>query len=260
MTEKLFIKNRKGESIAVLVDEAEKQEGLAFVMHGLGSWKERPITEYMAKSFIENNYTVVRFDATNSFGESYGKIEDATTTNYYEDLEDVIAWARAQKWYQEPFVLSGHSLGALCTGLYAEKNPEKIKGWVPVGGAISGKLSLEARPEEGVLWKQEGYRALIGWDPKDPDAVYKLPWSHFEDRLKYDLFQKIDKLNMPVCIIVGERDNSCLPKHQELLYEKLKSSKELHIIKDAPHTIKDEKQLQELSEIVSKWIRNSLML
>lgn len=69
------------------------QQGLAFVMHGLGGFKEQPHLQVMAKAFLANGYTVVRFDTTNTFGESDGRYEDATTTNYYEDLEAVIAWA-----------------------------------------------------------------------------------------------------------------------------------------------------------------------
>jgi len=47
-------------------------------------------------------------------------MEDASITSYYEDLEDVISWAQSQEWYQEPFALAGHSLGGICTALYAE--------------------------------------------------------------------------------------------------------------------------------------------
>lgn len=39
--QKLFIKNRKGQNVLVIVDESKNQEGLAFVMHGLGGFKEQ---------------------------------------------------------------------------------------------------------------------------------------------------------------------------------------------------------------------------
>src|SRR5260221_6400320 len=98
--DKVFIKNRKGQKIAVIVEQPNGQtKGLAFVMHGLGGFKEQPHIQVMAEAFLDNGYRVVRFDATNSFGESEGKYEDATTTNYYEDLEDVINWSKKQSWY-----------------------------------------------------------------------------------------------------------------------------------------------------------------
>ncbi|MBT4335499.1 hypothetical protein HOD65_03435, partial [bacterium] len=112
--EKVIIKNRKGQGIVVLLEIAPDQKGLAFVMHGLGGYKEQPHVEVFAKAFLDNNYSVIRFDTTNTFGESDGNYEDATISNYYEDLEDVIEWAKNQEWYQEPFCLAGHSLGGIC--------------------------------------------------------------------------------------------------------------------------------------------------
>src|SRR3990172_5193273 len=130
--QKVFIKNRRGLKISVLVETAENQKGLAFVMHGLGGYKEQPHLETIAKLFKENGYTVVRFDTTNTIGESEGNFEDATITNYYEYLEDVIKWSGTQKWYMEPFVLVGHSLGGISTALFAENYPEKVKALAPI--------------------------------------------------------------------------------------------------------------------------------
>ena len=84
--EKVIIKNRKGQGIVVLLEIAPDQKGLAFVMHGLGGYKEQPHVEVFAKAFLDNNYSVIRFDTTNTFGESDGNYEDATISNYYEDL------------------------------------------------------------------------------------------------------------------------------------------------------------------------------
>jgi predicted alpha/beta-fold hydrolase len=109
--EKLFIKNSQNQKIAVIVEKVEKPKGLVFIMHGLGGFKEQPHIEIFAKVFKDNNYTVVRFDTTNSFGESDGDYANATVTNYYQDLEDVINWSKRQNFYQEPFILCGHSLG-----------------------------------------------------------------------------------------------------------------------------------------------------
>ena len=88
--QKVFIQNRKREKMAVVVEEAKDSKGLAFVMHGLGGFKEQPHVETLAAAFKEKGYTVVRFDTTNTLGESEGKYEDATVTNYYEDLEFTI--------------------------------------------------------------------------------------------------------------------------------------------------------------------------
>jgi dipeptidyl aminopeptidase/acylaminoacyl peptidase len=254
-SKKLFIKNRHDQKICVLVENPEKPIGLAFVMHGLGGFKEQPHIRGFIQSFLDNNYTVVSFDTTNTFGESDGNYSDATTTNYYEDLEDVIVWSKKQDFYQEPFVLCGHSLGGICTALYAENYPEEIKALAPIAPVVSGELSFKNhKPEEMADWKKTGWRTTIGYSS---GLEKKLKWSHMEDRLKYNLLEKADKLTMPTIIIVGEFDESCPPSQQEILFKAISAvRKEIHIIKDAPHTFREEDHLKEIYSVTYKWIKS----
>ncbi|MDO8574309.1 MAG: alpha/beta hydrolase [bacterium] len=261
MQEKLFIQNRKGQKIAVLVERPENPKGLAFVMHGLGGFKEQPHIKTFAEAFLENNYTVVRFDTTNTFGESEGNYEDATTTNYYEDLEGLIEWAKSQNWYREPFCLAGHSLGGICTALYAEKYSEKVKGVAPISTVVSGQLTTETPKHHRVAeeWERTGWREEIS--ESIPGLVKRLKWSHMEDRLKYDLLPEVRKLTMPILLIVGEKDDGTPPEHQQILYEKLPGRKEIHIIKNADHNFRNngelnESALKEVKDIFDKWIKS----
>jgi len=254
--EMVKIQNRRGKQIAVVVEVAKNPAGLAFVMHGLGGFKEQDHIQVIADAFGERNFTVVRFDTTNSLGESDGRYEDATITSYYEDLEDVIAWAGTQVWYQEPFVLSGHSLGGICTALYAEKFPGKVRALAPVSPVVSGKLSVEAHQhsdaEEFVKWEQTGWKEEES--RSQPGIVKRLPWSHIIDRLKYDLIPNVSKLTMPVLLIVGERDTTTPAEHVKLLFDALPGKKEFHVIKEAPHTFREPEDLQEIKDIFVEWI------
>ena len=56
---KVFIKNRHHKKIAVVVEENPNPKGLAFVMHGLGGFKEQPHVQTFSKAFKDNNFTVV---------------------------------------------------------------------------------------------------------------------------------------------------------------------------------------------------------
>lgn len=158
--EKLNIKNRKGEKISILLNGEKNQDGLVFIMHGHGGFKEQNQLTTISEAFLENNFTVVLFDATKSIGESEGSYEEGTFTNHYEDLEDVIKWAEKQSWYKEPFYLTGHSMGGMCIMLYAENYPEKVKALSPVATAITGKGVIDdlkkRSPEEFKKLKEEG--------------------------------------------------------------------------------------------------------
>jgi len=249
--EKIFIKNQKNQNIVVIIERAENQVGLAFVMHGLGGSKDQAHIETFAKAFSNNNYSVVRFDTTNTFGESDGNYEDATTTNYYEDLEDVINWSKNQDWYQKPFALCGHSLGGICTALYAENNPDEVKALAPISTVVNGELSWKTRTEEELKnWKETGWQIRQSFS----GITKKLKWSHMEDRLKFDLLKKVEKLTMPVIMIVGDMDDETPLDQQKILFDKLPGRKELHIIKGAPHTFRDPNHLEEIYQLMNKWI------
>lgn len=254
--EKKTIRNRKNQKIVIIVEEAENQKGLVFVMHGLGGFKEQPHIQAMAEAFRKNGYTAIRFDTTNTLGESDGRCEEATTTNYYEDLEDVIKWSEDQGWYQEPFVLAGHSTGGMNAALFAENYPGKVKAIAPVSANVSGKLGVEVcdgySPERFSQWEKTGW--LEEESHSKPGVMKRLKWSHVADLLKHDLLPKVGQLIMPVLMIVGENDTSTPPRHQQILYEALPGKKELHIIKGAPHTFRDPKHLAEVKQILSEWI------
>ncbi len=254
---KLTIKNRKGQNIAVLVEGTENKKGLAFLMHGLGGFKEQPHLQVMADAFLAAKYVVVRFDTTNTYGESEGNYEDATTTNYYEDLEDVISWASSQPWYQEPFALAGHSLGAISVALFAEKFPQKVKALAPISTVVSGKLTTETErfKREEPEWRKTGWR--IQPSESIPGLIKKLKWSHIEDRLKYDLVPNASKLTMPVLLAAGEFDDGTPIEHQKILFNVLPGPKELHTIKGVNHNFRDKAgvpQLEEFKKIFTDWV------
>ena len=255
---KLFIKNRHSKNIAVVVEENKNPKGLVFVMHGLGGFKEQKHIQAFTDAFRENDFTTVLFDTTHTYGESDGLYEDATTTNYYEDLEDVINWAKTQSWFQKPFWLVGHSLGGISTALYAERHPNEVKALAPISTVVSGELSVETKKTRGTLdeWKKTGW--LFAKSESKPGLIKKLKWSEMEDRLKYDLLPEANKLTMPVLLIVGDKDDGTPPEHQKILFDKLPGKKEMHIIKNAPHTFKDPEHLAEIKTIFDTWIKNNL--
>jgi len=250
---KHFIENRDGRRISVLVETNKNPRGLVFVMHGLSGNKEQPHIMVMINAFKERGYNVISFDTTNTHGESDGNLEDATITNYYADLEDIISWSKNQEWYKEPFILAGHSVGGICVLLYAQKFPDKIMALAPISTVISGELSFQNKKSDSLeKWRREGMKTWVGHSGR----TKRLKWSHMEDRLKYDVLREVDKIRVPVLLIVGENDDSTPVEHHKILYNALKSQKEFHIIKGAEHTFRTPEQLDEIKDIFLKWIDN----
>lgn len=250
---KLFIQNRKGQKLSVIVEQPEQPRGLAFVLHGLGGFKEQEHIQAIARAFFENGYTTVNFDAANSIGESDGDMEGACVTNHLEDLEDVIAWAATQPWYREPFVLSGHSLGGMAVLLYAEKFPGKVKALAPISTVVSGALQKSIYKKKVLAqWELAGY--VLQESLSKPGIIKKIPWNLMTDAMQYDVLKRAELLTMPVLLVVGERDQSTPVAHQKLLFDALPGQKEFHSIKKSPHTMREPEHVRELYEIVHAWV------
>lgn len=251
-----FIENKNGEKICVLVEQSDSPKGLVFVAHGLGGYKEQPHIRAFIEAFLEEGLSVVSFDARRGLGESEGTMEFADATSYYEDLKEVIDWAKKQTFYQEPFFMTGHSIGSLSIGLYAENYPEEVKAIAPISAVISGKLILSTKRDA------EGYEKTGWWitpSRTKPGAIKKIRWKNYkEDIMKYDLFKDINKLQIPVLLIVGENDCGTPVKYHQMFFDKLPGEKELHIIKDAHHTFTDTNQLKEIKIILKNWIEKNL--
>lgn len=251
--EKLVIKNQENQEISVVIEKPQDPRGLAFVMHGLGANKEQPQLVAIASAFVENGYIAIRFDARNTYGESQGNYENANVSNYLEDLKCVINWSSQQSWYIEPFILSGSSLGGMCSLLYAEEYPDKVKAIFSKAAVISGKLSLQHYPKDKLTeWTKTGWR--IDQSGSIPGLKKRLNWEQFiNDKLKYDVLDGISRLTMPVFIVYGSEDAEHI-EHQKVLYEALPGPKDIQVINGAPHTIRDADTLKLLKSIFEKWI------
>lgn len=253
--QKLFIKNRYNQKICVVVNE-QPGEKLVFIEHGLGGFKEQVHLQALESVFFQNGYTTVLFDTTNSIGESDGEYEKATLGGSYEDLQDVVNWAKTQQWYREPFTLSGFSMGGYSVVQFAEDYPTLVSNLVAGAPVVSGELSKATdRAEELAEWQKTGWKTRIS--NSKPGLELRLPWSHMEERLTHDLLPKADQLTMPTLIIVGSEDISCPVEHQKILFEKIPSKiKKLAIVKGAPHSFRLEGDIHQLKIEVDNWLKN----
>jgi hypothetical protein len=251
---KVVIQNRRGADLVMVVDQPSQPQGVAIVAHGLGSDKDGPDVKAIADAFREHKFITVRYDASNSRGESGGYIEDAKATTYYDDLTDVVGWAQGQPWFKQPLVLAGHSLGATSAALYAEQHPGGVRGLVLISGVISGALHFQEAPQKAPAdWEQTWQQIKSSWEQGKSSG--KVNWFPFLiDLLRFDVLKKVSGLGMPVLIIAGEKDELAPVIHQQILYNNLPGPKELQIIPGAGHTLHSEPELSFLKYTIGKWI------
>jgi pimeloyl-ACP methyl ester carboxylesterase len=251
---KLFIQNRKGLKVAVVIDESENQKGLVFLMHGFLGFKEHYLLLQTAKIFKENNFTTISFDATNGIGESDGRMEDGTMTGYLEDLEDVIDWSKGQKWFNSFFYLVGHSLGGYCVANYAARN--NVKGLMLFNPKVLGEASQNGEDIELMIeeYKKRGFRE---WESQSsPGVIKRQGYGYIEDGKKHNLLTIAERINCPVLMVSGGEDEVIPIEQQKELFSKINSKKEIHIIEGGDHNLKNMESSEELHNIIDKWIKD----
>jgi len=232
-------KNRSGLKLVIQVDEPENPKGLVFIMHGMSGFKEQYHIVAFKEAFLENNYRVVRFDATNALGESDGDMMNVTYDNYISDLEDVIEWARSQVWFQQPFALCGHSMGAQSTAWYAAHHPEEVSLLVPMAPPINYELySATMDKNELREWRSNGFK--LSNSRSKPGITKQVGWGVVESIKKFDLLPFANRLSMPVLDIVGSEDEPCPPAHQEIFMNHVGSEdKKLVVVPGLEHSYRN---------------------
>lgn len=250
--QQLFITNTANQKIAVQYSIHPQSRGVAVLMHGIWSSKDSPLLQELANSVWNQSFSTISFDARHSMGSSDGDYADATTTSFYEDLQTVISRAKTQSWFQEPFSLIGHSMGALCCGLYAQNFPMQVERLILISSVINRDLSKFRYSPEVLQQRKESWSYSL--NPHDPKPLKR---SFIQDRMQYDLLSKINNLDMPSLVIVGDQDNRTPLNSQHILFNALPSKeKQLAIIPGARHNIKHPEHLSHLSHIISTRISN----
>ena len=249
------VQNRYGLNVVVSIDIIDNSHGLVFVAHGFGGNKEDDNILSLARTFNNHGYSAIRFDATNSTGQSDGDLAYASPSAYKDDLFDIITWAKTQEWYQEPFYICGYSLGALSATIYAEQYSEEIKGLILISPLVAGQFHLaDALQRDVEEWKQL-LQQLHKLYSQHADGTHIIRWLPIIlDLMKFDLTQSADKLIMPVLIVAGEEDLLAPPNHQQKLLEAINGNVELAVIKQGDHFFKQGEHLEALVEKVDNWL------
>ena len=175
-----------------------------------------------------------------------------TFTSHYNDLEDVVKWAKTQGFYTEPFALAGHSLGAIACVLYASKFPKKVDllvsaslPWLDGKKADGNKEALEAIKRDG-FWSKHS---------ESTGKTFKFYQNYYDDTAKYNLTNVVKNITANTFIVVGLKDAEAHIESNKQLYQLLKCKRELILLENVPHDLAN---TPETKEIFSKAISDLL--
>ena len=264
ITERVSIKNRYGLKLVIQVDTPENPKNLVFIQPGQGGFIGQTHIAAFAEAFLANDFRVVRFDPTHSVGGSGGDIMDVTYDGYVEDLEDVINWARKQEWFQQPFALCGHSMGAQSTAWYAEQHSDEINCLAPIAPVVNYNLLMKTYdPEYLEDWQERGHVEITSHSK--PGVIKKVGWGVNESLKKFDLLPNASRLTMPVLFMAGEFDRGCPYENQKILFDLMPSKNKRFVkIDDVEHSFRNnetreyDEKLNEVKNAISTWLHETV--
>lgn len=195
-----------------------------------------PMLGQVAKDLVNAGFVVVRYDKR-GVGQSGGRAETATMTDYAEDARAVVTWLRKSRKREvdgKRIAVVGHSEGAWVAMRLATL--DKDIAALVVSGAASetgGALVVEQQqhllgtmqvPDDEKKAKAE-LQARINaaatgagpWDdvPKELRAQADTPW--FASYLSFDPAALMKDVRQPILIVQGERDTQVPPRHADKL-------------------------------------------
>ena len=228
-------------------------EKLAILLPGYLDSKDYPHLIALAEDLKNDGYTAVRFDPTGTW-ESGGDISDYTITQYLKDIKNVLEYMLQQKDYRR-ILLGGHSRGGMVSILYAARDPRisNVVGIMSSSGPIEGKMREE--------WQKTGirtsYRDLP--DKKDQRIKFNVPFSHAEDRDKYNVVEDVKKVKVPIILVAGELDDLVLPDDVREIFSNANEPKKFVIVKGIDHDYRlNNQDIKKVNREIIDWLNQFL--
>lgn len=247
---KIFIPSSKGKIAAVIHYTEHGSKGLAILCPGFLDSKDYPHLVQLADSLTGLGYTAVRFDPTGTW-ESDGDIADYTNTQYLADVKSVLEYMATINTYT--FVLlGGHSRGGQISILYAAQDP-RISAVLAIMPS-SGKTFTNKRR---TIFKEQGFKTSKRDLPNNKEQYreFRVPYSHVEDRDKYNVMEEVKKVRVPILFFAGEKDDLVLPEDVRLLFINANEPKQFTLLEGLGH---DYRLNEEEITIVNKHILKQL--
>ncbi|MDO8621938.1 MAG: alpha/beta hydrolase [bacterium] len=217
--------------LAATIHYPEKESGrLAILCPGYLDSKDYWHLVGLADALCSQGYVAVRFDPTGTWG-SEGSIAEYTTTQYLEDIRGVLEYMLQRGDYPH-VLLGGHSRGGMVSILLAARDPRisLVLGIMP----SSGRSMTERGREE---WKATGVRVSHRdvSNTRNERREFLVPYTHMEDRDRYNVAMDVRDVKVPIVLIAGEHDELVRPEDVRKIFDNANEPKSLTVVAGIGH-------------------------
>jgi len=216
-----------------------KGRGLGIIfIHGLNSDMNGEKALTVEKYARKQKLNFVRFDCR-GHGNSDGKFEDFTISDWKKDLLDII-----DNLTRGPQILIGSSMGGWLMMLAARARPTRIKGMIGLAAApdfgdnLYNKLSIKNKREI----KKKGIIKYSSFG-----FTYFIRKHFFTDARKNKVLNKPYKYNKMLLLIQGLKDNAVSSEVSKKILKKVTSKKiQIILLKNSDHRLSSKNDMRTL--------------
>ncbi|MFH1591749.1 MAG: alpha/beta hydrolase [Candidatus Woesearchaeota archaeon] len=249
--EKISFRSGGNKSVGVLYSSGSTEKfPIAIFCHGYRGTKESSKVKPLAEKLISKGVGLFAFDFSGR-GESEGKFEETTISQYIEDLASVINHLSK---YTDKISVIGSSLGGLVT-LQEAVGDKKIKLLVLLSPVSHFPWRSEKEFSEGGLkeWKERGYTYM----QSGRFGELKINYSFYEDGLKFGDYSVYESIDIPVLVIHGTEDESVPIDDSRKLVKYIQKSNLIELT-GADHMYTGEKNFDRVVEETVRFIVGNL--
>ena len=193
-----------------------------------------PTLAQLANAIAESGMMAVRYDKRGN-GQSGGRSESATVSDFAEDVRAVVRWLEKRTDVDpKRIAVAGHSEGAW-VGLLAAAREKRIAAVVSIAGPSSTgaellleqqrysldqlKLAPEERDKRIALQQQIHSAALTGkgWETVPPQLRKEADTPWFQSLLAFDPAKVLEDVRQPILFVHGGLDRQVPVEHVEKL-------------------------------------------
>ena len=231
------IHNRYGEKIDYAIHEANSDDKLVILAHGVTGDKDREFIVELATMLAAKGYPTLRFSFAGC-GQSGGDFRDSTISKEVEDLGSILDQVKGAK----KIAYIGYSMGGAVGALAAAKD-DRISVLISLAGMVDTKGFAEREfgeetPDQGCMWENESH---------------PLSQKFVDDLTQIDtVIPAVKEHRIPWLLLHGAEDDVVLPSDSETLFKHLKGKKKHVVIDRTDHSF--EGHFERVADEAGDWL------
>jgi uncharacterized protein len=202
-----------------------------------------PIFGQLARDLAAAGFFVVRYDKR-GIGQSGGRSESVTLSDYAEDARSVVEWLKKRKDIDKKRIaLAGHSEGGFVALQVAARERDDVAAIVMIAAPSTNGSTIVLEQQKHVLdlmkadeadrkakiaLQEKINAAVLGkgtWDdvPANVRRQAETPW--FQSYLAFEPGEALKETGQPILVAQGELDSQVAPYHADKLAEMARARK-----------------------------------